>query len=75
MVYPARVARVRRETAAERLELALVMQAEGLTLMRENLRRRHPNATEREIDKLFDAWLLDRPLDAPGRLIRWPRRR
>jgi hypothetical protein len=69
------VGRARRETAADRLALALAMQAEGLELMRENLRRRYPDATKREIDELFDAWLMDRPLDAPGRPIPWPRRR
>ena len=60
---------------AERLRLALAMQAEGATLMRENLRRKHPKATEAELDALLEKWLLDRPMDAPGREIRWPRRK
>jgi hypothetical protein len=33
----------------------------GLELMRQNLRRRHPNATPDEIDRLLDNWLRDRP--------------
>lgn len=67
--------RAKQETAADRLALALVMQAEGLALMRANLRRRHPDATEQELDAHFEAWLTARPPDAPGRLIPWPRRR
>lgn len=67
--------RARKETAADRLALALIMQREGLALMRENLRRRHPHASEREIDALFEAWLTARPDDAPGRQVPWPRRR
>lgn len=67
--------RPRRETAAQRLELAMDMQREGLALMRENLRRQHPTTSEQELDALFDAWLMARPCDAPGRLIEWPRPR
>lgn len=75
MLFARRVARARKETPAERLLLAFAMQEEGLALMRENLRRRHPDATEQELDQLCDAWLMDRPLDAPGRRVPWPRRR
>jgi Rv0078B-related antitoxin len=35
--------------------------AAGLDLQRQNLRRRHPGATEDEIDALLDAWLEQRP--------------
>ncbi len=34
--------------------VAFAMQEEGLALMRENLRRRNPNETERELDGLTD---------------------
>ena len=54
---------------AARLRLALVMQREGALMMRENLRRRHPAATESELDALFETWLLARPADAPGRRV------
>lgn len=33
----------------------------GVDLMRENLRRCHPEAAEEEIERLLDAWLLERP--------------
>jgi hypothetical protein len=61
--------------AGRRLGLALAMQREGTALMRENLRRRHPDASEAEVDALLVAWLRERPPDAPGRRIAWPRRR
>jgi hypothetical protein len=65
----------RRHGVAARLVLAIAMQREGLALMRENIRRAHPDASEREIDRLFEVWLLDRPADGPGEPIQWPRRR
>jgi hypothetical protein len=58
-----------------RLRLAAAMQREGTALMRENLRRRHPDASEAELDALLERWLLDRPPDAPGLRVQWPRRR
>jgi hypothetical protein len=43
----------------------------GVALMRQNLRRQHPNETEREIDERLTAWLHHRPGaelgDAAGR--------
>jgi hypothetical protein len=33
----------------------------GLDLQRQNLRRRHPAATEEEIHALLEAWLQHRP--------------
>jgi len=45
----------------------------GLALMRQNLRRQHPEATEDAIDRRLSEWLLERPGaelgDAPGRVI------
>ena len=45
----------------------------GVDLMRQNLRRRHPDADEQEIDRLLREWLLERPGaeagDCPGRPI------
>lgn len=45
--------------------------------MRENLRRRHPEAGEAEIEHLLGAWLRERPGaehgDGPGRVVRSPR--
>ncbi|OFW29046.1 MAG: hypothetical protein A3G76_04365 [Acidobacteria bacterium RIFCSPLOWO2_12_FULL_65_11] len=45
----------------------------GLDLMRQKLRRSHPEAGEEEIERLLRRWLLDRPGaesgDCPGRPI------
>jgi hypothetical protein len=45
----------------------------GVDLMRQNLRSRHPDANEHEVDRLIQAWLLERPGaefgDCPGRPI------
>jgi hypothetical protein len=62
-------------TPGERLQAALEMWEEGMQLMRENLRRRMPKATDDEIDAALDAWLCDRPLDADGVPVSWPRHR
>ena len=43
----------------------------GVSLMRQNLRRTHPAASEAEIESKLSAWLLERPGaehgDAPGK--------
>jgi hypothetical protein len=45
----------------------------GLALMRQNLRRKHPAATDKDIERLLQAWLHERPGaefgDCPGRPI------
>jgi hypothetical protein len=45
----------------------------GLNLMRQNLRRSQPGASEEEIDRLLQEWLLHRPGaeagDSPGRSV------
>jgi hypothetical protein len=56
-----------------RLHAALAMYDEGVALMRQNLRRRMPDADEAAIDRALSKWLDDRPGDAPGRVIPWPR--
>jgi hypothetical protein len=42
----------------------------GVDLMRQNLRRRHPEAAEEDIDRLLRDWLIERPGaesgDSPG---------
>ncbi len=70
-----RLSTVPRETAADRLRLAMAMQREGGVMMRRNLRRKHPSVSEAELDALFDTWLLSREPDAPGRPVAWPPRR
>ena len=45
----------------------------GLDLMRQNLRRSHPETGDEEIELLLHEWLLDRPGaesgDCPGRPV------
>jgi hypothetical protein len=55
-------------TPAERLRIALDLADTGVDLMRENLRRRHPLASDEEIAELLRAWLRRRPPDSPDRL-------
>lgn len=37
------------------------MHEDGVALMRQNLRRRHPEATPEEVEELLAAWLRERP--------------
>jgi hypothetical protein len=67
--------RRRQRILRDRLLVTLAMQAEGIAMQRENLRRRHPGASAAELDRRLREWLLDRPMDAPGRLVSWPRTR
>jgi hypothetical protein len=45
----------------------------GLDLMRQNLRRNHPAASDEEIERLLGEWLVHRPGaesgDCPGRAV------
>jgi hypothetical protein len=68
-----------RDPEAERLRLALDMFATGEEIMRQNLRRRNPGATDEQIEAMLQVWRLERPgaetgdgWGAPGR---WPRSR
>lgn len=49
------------EACARRLLMALQLSDDGLEMMRMNLRRRHPDASEEELGRLFLAWLHHRP--------------
>lgn len=57
-------------SAADRLELTLDLFEFGVEVMRSNLRRRHADAGEREIERRLAEWLRHRPGaehgDAPG---------
>ena len=59
---------------AEKLRIALDLAEAGVELMLQNLRRRHPEADDAEVDRLLQAWLLERPGaehgDAEGRPCR-----
>lgn len=58
-------------TPAERLRIALDLHDAGVEMMRQNLRRLHPDADEGEIERLLLRWLHERPGaehgDAQGR--------
>ena len=71
--------RVRRKSAApsigDAFRTTLDLFGTGLDLMRQNLRRSHPEAGDDEIDRLLRDWLLDRPGaefgDCLGRSTDW----
>jgi hypothetical protein len=47
-------------TPGGKLRAALEMFESGVALMRQNLRRRHPDASDEEIDRLLVEWLRTR---------------
>lgn len=65
-----RAAKPAGETLRDRLIATFEMLELGVDMMAANLRRRHPDASSEEIDRLLDAWLLERPGaeegDGPG---------
>jgi hypothetical protein len=65
--------------AAARLRLALDLFEAGEAMMRQRLRREHPDADDVEIERRIVAWLRERPGaehgDAAGRRVSWPRQR
>ena len=60
------------DTAVTKLRIALEMFGLGESMMRQNLRRTYPAASESEIEAKLSAWLRERPGaefgDAPGRV-------
>lgn len=58
-------------TPAEKLRAALELHEVGVELMRQNLRRGHPDASDETIEQLLTDWLRTRPGaehgDAAGR--------
>lgn len=65
------------EAAARRLRLALDLFVTGEELMRQKLRREHPELSPPEIEARLVEWLRERPGaelgDAPGKRVPWPR--
>ena len=45
----------------ESFRMTLDLFQTGVDLMRQNLRRRHPDAHDEEIDRLLGEWLHERP--------------
>ena len=62
----------------QRLELAFDLYEAGEQIMRQNLKRRHPDADRKEIDRRLATWLCKRPGaeagDGVGRRVAWPRK-
>ena len=67
-----------RAAAAARLRIALAMFETGVEMMRQTLRRDHPDLADQEIEARLRAWLRERPGaefgDAVGRHVHWPGR-
>ncbi len=66
------------QDAAARLRLALDMFTTGEDMVRERMRRVHPDWTERQIEEQIGAWLRERPGaengDGEGRPVEWATR-
>jgi hypothetical protein len=64
------------EVLAQRLRTALDLCELGESMRRMQLRRKHPDATDQQIESLLVAWLRTRPGaehgDAWGRPVTWP---
>jgi hypothetical protein len=48
-------------SVTEAFRVTLDLFETGVAMMRQNLRRAHPNADQHEIDALLHAWLTERP--------------
>ncbi len=66
------------DRAAARLRTTFDLFVAGVRMMRQNLRRRHPDAGEEEIESRLRAWMSHRPGaehgDGVGRPAAWPRK-
>ncbi|HEU4404125.1 MAG TPA: hypothetical protein VFS43_02355 [Polyangiaceae bacterium] len=61
----------------ENLRLTFELHEAGVDRMRQNLRRRWPEASEEDLEARLLAWLRERPGaelgDAEGEIVPWPR--
>lgn len=64
------------EAVQRRMQTVCDLFEAALALQRQNLRRRHPEASEERISELVQEWLFHRPGaehgDGVGRPIPWP---
>lgn len=62
-------------TPAEKMRAAFDLFTAGVRLMEQNLRRRHPQAGNEEIQERLAAWLQERPGaefgDCVGKVVQW----
>ena len=67
------IVKPRTSSIAEAFRTTLDLFETGVDLMRQNLRREHPDETEDEIDRRLNEWLHHRPGaefgDCPGRRV------
>jgi hypothetical protein len=67
----------KQELIAERFRTTLALFEVGEAMLRQKLRRKHPGATEAEIEAHVREWLERRPGaeqgDGVGRPVSWPR--
>jgi hypothetical protein len=65
------------QLAAQRFAMALELFEAGEAIMRQNLRRKFPDADEADIERRLGEWRSSRPGaphgDAPGKPGGWPR--
>lgn len=65
------------ETPAERMRIAFELHELAEAMLRQGWLRRHPGATEPEVEAAVSAWLASRPGaehgDCEGRPVPWPR--
>ena len=66
-----------REFVAERLRTAFELHEAGVDMMRQTLRREHPDASDEDLERMVMLWLQERPGaafgDAEGKPGTWPR--
>jgi hypothetical protein len=64
------------DLARQRLAMAFDLYDAAETMMRQNLRRRHPDASDDEIEQRLVRWLLTRSGegDTVGRIVPWSER-
>ena len=62
-----------KESMAQAFRATLDLFETGVAMKRQSLRRDHPGASDEEIDRRLQEWLLDRPGakhgDSPGRRV------
>lgn len=56
---------IRDPAAVSRLRLAFDLSEAGFLIMKQNLRRRYPEASESEIRQRLTAWIQKRPFNRP----------
>lgn len=44
------------------------MYLEGLEMKRAQIRRENPSLDDETVEKLLKEWIMNRPMDAPGRI-------